>query len=516
MNSPSDILCASARAFGPKEALRTSTRTLTYFELDRLSDAVGQAVAAVGIGPGQTVSIYSQNCWEWIVAYHGILKAGAVVNPINIMLTAEELGYVLRNSDSQMIFVDEDGIDRITAATEHLDIAIVTFGDTTHPGTRSFENLLDEYTGTDECTRPFVDTRRTTGEAPCTIGYTSGTTGRPKGATQSHQAVYLNCAHTATMHGRTADDVVVTALPASHVYGNVVINSTFLTGGTVVLMRRFDAETALRLIGGHRATMFEGVPTMYAMMLVSPSLTTADLASLRRCTVGGQTMPETTIARWQQVSGAPLLELWGMTEISGLGLTHTLHTLPRPGSAGISLPGMQVRIANLDNTAHDVPLGSPGELLVRGPLVMLGYHNNPEATAQTIDSDGWLHTGDIAYMEPTGHVRIIDRLKDMIITGGYNIYPAEIERVLSAHPDVALVAVGPVPDTVKGELACAYVVLVPGHTTTSENLLSFAAEQLAAYKRPRIVRFVDHLPTTSSGKLMRRELINYKTQSTQA
>ncbi len=346
--------------------------------------------------------------------------------------------------------------------------------------------------------------------APSTIGYTSGTTGHPKGAVQSHQAVLLNCALTATMHGRTERDVVVTALPAPHVYGNVVINGTFMVGGTVVLMERFAPAAALRLIGEHRATMFEGVPAMYAMLLADPTLPEADLSSLTRCTVGGQTIPTATIARWEARSGAPLIELWGMTEIAGLGTTHALHAPPVPGSIGVSLPGIEVRVADLADVTKDAPRGEPGELMVRGPIVMLGYQGNPQATAETIEADGWLHTGDIATMDATGHVFVVDRLKDMIITGGYNVYPAEIERVLAEHPAVAMVAAGPVPDPIKGELPCAYVVLAAGEKATDEELIAFAGERLAAYKLPRVVRFVDDLPKTSTGKIMRRELIKLR------
>jgi long-chain acyl-CoA synthetase len=309
------------------------------------------------------------------------------------------------------------------------------------------------------------------------------------------------------MHGRTERDVVVTALPAPHVYGNVVINGTFLVGGSVVLMERFAPAEALRLIGEHRATMFEGVPAAYAMMLADPALAAAELSSLTRCTVGGQTIPTTTIARWQERSGAPLIELWGMTEIAGLGTTHALHAPPVPGSIGVSLPGIEVRVADLADATRDAPRGEPGELMVRGPIVMLGYHGNPQATAETIEPDGWLHTGDIATMDATGHLFVVDRRKDMIITGGYNVYPAEIERVLADHPAVAMVAAGPVPDPVRGELACAYVVLTAGATATEEELIGFTTERLAAYKRPRMVRFVDDLPKTSTGKIMRRELI---------
>jgi long-chain acyl-CoA synthetase len=498
--SPAGILPTAARRFGDKVALITATRTLSFRQLDGESDRVAAALVARGVRPGQPVSLYAQNRWEWIVAYHAAAKAGAVVNPVNVMLTAEELAYVLRDCGAGAVFTGAEQAADVVALTRDLpDLhTVVAFGDAPD-GAVGFGELL---AADGPPPTPAIDPL-----APSTIGYTSGTTGHPKGAVQSHRAVLLNCALTATMHGRTSADVVVTALPAPHVYGNVVINGTFLVGGTVVLMERFSPGEALRLVAEHRATMFEGVPAMYAMMLADPALADVDLSSLTRCTVGGQTIPSSTIERWQERSGARLIELWGMTEIAGLGTTHALHAPPVPGSVGVSLPGVEVRVADLTDVTRDAPRGEPGELMVRGPLVMLGYHNRPDATAETIEPDGWLHTGDIATMTDTGHVFVVDRRKDMIITGGYNVYPAEIERVLAGHPAVALVAAGPVPDPVKGELACAYVVLKPGGTATEEELVEFAGRSLAAYKRPRLVRFVDALPTTSTGKIMRRELI---------
>ncbi|MGE3449727.1 MAG: class I adenylate-forming enzyme family protein [Microbacteriaceae bacterium] len=501
--SPAAILPDAATRFADATALVTATRTLTYRELDEASDRVAAGLLARGVRPGQPVSLYSQNRWEWVVAYHAALKAGAVVNPVNVMLTPEELAYVLGDCGAAAVFCSAEQAAGVVELTRDLaePVTVVAFGAGTAPpgGALGFDELL----AADGAVPPLeVDPA-----GPSTIGYTSGTTGHPKGAVQSHRAVLLNCAMTATMHGRTADDVVVTALPAPHVYGNVVINSIFMVGGTVVLMERFHPGESLRLIGEHRATMFEGVPAMCAAMLADPALDGADLTSLTRCTVGGQTIPNSTIERWQERSGAPLIELWGMTEISGLGTTHSVHAPPVPGSIGVSLPGLQVRIADLADVTRDAPYGEPGELMVRGPLVMIGYHGRPEATAETIEPDGWLHTGDIATMTDTGHVFVVDRRKDMIITGGYNVYPAEIERVLAAHPAVALVAAGPVPDPVKGELACAYVVLAPGASVTEEELVAFSSTSLAAYKRPRLVRFVDDLPKTSTGKIMRRELI---------
>jgi long-chain acyl-CoA synthetase len=496
---PGDIIGHAAARHPAKTALIAGGREFSYAALDDLCARAAAGLRARGVQPGQVVTLYGPNSWQWVVAYHAVLRAGAVVNPLNVMLTPPEVAFVL--SDCQAVAV-------LTAGTQLAPMRELTAA---LPGVRLVLGL-DLGPGEDDAFEalfahpPLTDPEPADPVALSTIGYTSGTTGHPKGAMQSQQAVLLNCALTATMHGRTADDIVVTALPAPHVYGNVAINGTFLAGGTVVLMERFDPAQALQLIGTHRATMFEGVPAMYSMLLASDALDQAELGTLRMCTVGGQTIANATIDAWQTRSGAPLLELWGMTEIAGLGTTHAVHAPPVPGSIGVSLPGIEVRVADLKDAAVTAPPGTPGELMVRGPIVMLGYFNQEEATRAVIEPDGWLHTGDIAYADSTGHFFIVDRRKDLIITAGYNVYPAEIERVLAAHPAVAMVAVGPVPDKVKGEVACAYVVRRPGTQAGEAELIEFTRDQLAAYKRPRQVVFVASLPATSTGKIMRRKL----------
>jgi long-chain acyl-CoA synthetase len=500
MNGPGEVLTRIAAQHPHKVALITANSTMTFAELDQASSNVAAAIRAYGIQPGQVVSLFAQNRWEWLVAYHGILKSGAVVNPVNAMLTRDEVEYVLKDSVAAGIFVGESQVGEVVDVAARLpqQCKVFAFGPPI-PGTVSFEDLIAE-------TKPAVNFSPNP-HAPCTIGYTSGTTGRPKGAVQSHQAVLRNCGLTATMHGRTRQDVVVTALPLPHVYGNVVITSTWMVGGTVVLMERFAPSEALRLIGAHRATMFEGVPAMYSAMLAEPAIHDADLTSLTRCTVGGQTISNATIDAWEERSAAPLIELWGMTELSGLGATHPVHLRGPRGSVGIPLPGVEVRIRSLSDPTTSAKPAEAGLLQIRGPIVMLGYFANAEATGAALDTDGWLTTGDVARMDDAGHLFIVDRVKDLIITGGYNVYPAEIERVLAAHPDVASVAVGAVPDPVKGELACAYVVRTAGAAITEEDLIRFSASHLAAYKRPRMIRFVSDLPKTSSGKIMRRKLI---------
>jgi long-chain acyl-CoA synthetase len=497
-----EILTRGAARFGNKPALITDTRTLSYADLDAMSNRVAAALAARAIAPGDRVSLYSQNRWEWVVAYHGILKAGAVVNPINVMLTPSEVRYVLSDCGARAIFC---GPDKATAVLEAArDVTgvehVISFGEA--PGNAvDFAALVADK-------MPSLKVSPAAPTSLSTIGYTSGTTGHPKGAMQSHRAVFLNCALTGTMHVRTDRDVVVTALPAPHVYGNVVINSIFMAGGTVVLMERFDPEGALERIARHRATLFEGVPAMYMTMLAHPSLRRFDLSSLTRCTVGGQTIAESVMRAWEERSRAPLVELWGMTELAGLGTTHALYAPNVHGSIGVGLPGVEVRVAAFEDAADTMPAGEPGELMVRGPIVMQGYYRNDKATKETIEPDGWLHTGDVAVADENGYFRLVDRRKDMIITAGYNVYPAEIERVLAGHPAVAMSAVGSITDEVKGELARAYVVLRPNVTVTEEEMIDFCRPHLAAYKVPRSVRFVADLPKTSTGKIMRRELRN--------
>ncbi len=482
-------------------ALVTDERSMTFAELDYESSRVAQALIARGILPDDRVSIFSQNRWEWIVSYHGALKAGAVVNPLNVMLTREEVAFVLTDAGTSVLLASGERIEAVGAALSAVpSLRLVVSFDETSFAAEQFAELVaieEDVTFEPHSADP---------EALACIAYTSGTTGHPKGAMQSHRSLVLNCAYTATMHARTSDDVVVTALPAPHVYGNVAINSTFLVGGTVVLMTRFDPVGVLNRIKLHEATLFEGVPAMYAMLLAEPSLAGADLRSLTRSTVGGQTIANSLIEAWEQRSGAPLIELWGMTELSGLGTTHAFHAPNVQGSIGVALPGVEAKVADPEDPRRECRVGEPGELLVRGPIVTMGYYNNPEATAETIDRDGWLHTGDVATHDGDGHFFVVDRLKDMIITGGYNVYPAEIERVLIGHPMVALVAVGRESDEVKGEVAIAYVVLAAGAMPDAETVLGYCREHLAAYKVPRAVHFVESLPTTSSGKLMRRKL----------
>jgi long-chain acyl-CoA synthetase len=495
------ILPRAAARFGDDRALVCGEREFSFRELDELSAKLASGLAQLGIGPGDIVTIYSANRWEWVVSYYGVLKLGAVANPINVMLTPAEVEFVVTDCGARAVLASGEKGVPVLGVRERSDVAeIVLFDeDAVVAGARSFEDVLAS--GSSDFVPAAVEPDRLS-----TICYTSGTTGHPKGAMQSHRSVVLNAAMTALMHVRTPGDVVVTALPCPHVYGNVVMNAAMMYGMTLVLHAAFVESEVLGSIERHRATMFEGVPTMYLYLLNHPDLETTDLSSLTRCTVGGQTMAVGKMREVEERFGCPLLELWGMTEIAGLGTTHPLYGPNRHGSIGIPLPLTEARIADVEDAGVTLPAGEVGELMMRGPIVMQGYHGNERATSETIEPDGWLHTGDLARMDEDGYVYVVDRKKDMILTAGYNVYPAEIERVLGVHPAVAMVAVGPLRDEAKGELAKAYVVVKPDATATEAELIAFCRSELAAYKVPRAVQFVDDLPKTSTGKIMRREL----------
>jgi long-chain acyl-CoA synthetase len=497
LSSLGEVLPHAARRFGDKTALVIGEKSLSFRDLDDLSSALAKNLAKLGIEKGDRVTLYAANSWEWIVSYYGALKTGAVINPVNVMLTAAEVAYVTKDCGAKALIGSPEKIGPVFAAGI-TGLKTVVFGDAPVDGAIRFHDLLAEPVS--------FEPVAVSPEAVSTIGYTSGTTGHPKGAMQSHRAVILNGAMTAQMHLKTPQDTVVTALPCSHVYGNVVFNGAMMYGLKLVLHPRFDASDILASIQEHRATMFEGVPTMYMYMLALPELHNYDLSSLTRCTVGGQTMPVAKMLEVEKRFGCPLIELWGMTELAGLGTTFPLNGPHKLGSIGIALPYVEARIADVLEAGKTMPCGEVGELMIRGPIVMQGYFGNERATRETIEQDGWLHTGDLASMDEDGAIFIVDRKKDMINTGGFKVFPAEIERVVAAHPAVAMVAVGSQPDEMKGEIPKAYVVLKAGVVGDAEGILSLCRDQLAAYKVPRAVQFVPDLPKTSTGKIMRREL----------
>jgi long-chain acyl-CoA synthetase len=501
LSSIGGIPVAAAQRFGDKTALVLPNRTLSFNELEALTNRCANALVNLGVKPGDRVTLYSGNCWEWIVSYYGALKMGAVINPINVMLTPTEVEFVANDCGAAIVIASHEkavSIENVKAKSKVKEL--IAFGDEALPsGIVSFNDMLAD--SSDDFTIGDIDI-----DSLSTIGYTSGTTGFPKGACLSHRSILHNVAMTALMHQRNEQDTVVTALPCPHVYGNVVMSGAIQNGMTLVLHPAFEEKAIMQSIQDHGATLFEGVPTMYMFMLNHPDFDNYDLSTLRCCTVGGQTMPKPKMEEVEQRFGCPLIELWGMTEIGGLGTTFASNGPVKHGSIGVALPYTDARIAHTEDASKTMPIGEVGELMIKGGIVMQGYYGNEQATKDTIEADGWLHTGDLASMDHDGCVFIVDRKKDMILTAGFNVYPAEIERVVAGHPDVALVAVGSIPDEAKGELAKAYIVPKTGVTPDSDSIIAYCREHLAAYKVPRAVQFVEDLPKTSTGKVMRREL----------
>jgi long-chain acyl-CoA synthetase len=490
----------AADRFGDKEALVFEDRSFSYHDLNTMVEAVAGGLSELGLARGDVITLYASNSWEWVVSYYAIARLGAVINPVNTMLTPDEIDYVVNDCGARAIITSSDKAGAIMTVKGASAVKeIISFGDELEDGAIAFEALLQSGQ-----TAPIANDIDPTSLS--TIGYTSGTTGHPKGAMQSHRAVIINSAMTSQLHMRGADDVMVSALPCPHVYGNVLMNGMMMFGCKLVLHKLFDPAAVMADIARHKATIFDGVPTMYMFVLNSPDFAGADLSSLTRCFVGGQTMPVATMQAVEEGFKVPLIELWGMTEIAGLGSTHPLYGDNKHGSIGCAIPYCELRIADAEDASKTMPRGEVGELMVRGPIVMMGYFGDEEKTRETLEPDGWMHTGDLGTMDEDGCVYIVDRKKDMILTGGYNVYPAEIERVLAAHPAVALAAVGKQDDEIRGEIAKAYVVLKEGATAEEDEMIAFCREKLAAYKCPRSIQFVADVPKTSTGKIMRREL----------
>ena len=494
------ILPEAAAKFGGKTALIFKGREISFTELNALTNQVANSLVAMGVGPGDRVTLYAPNSWEWVVAYYATAKLGAVINPINVMLTPEEVGFVVQDCGAAALFTTADRAAPILGLKRDTDLKeIIIFGDEKLDGAMSFNEMARA--GGDEFAAVAVDA----GELS-TICYTSGTTGFPKGAMLSHRNVVVGSAITAAMNMRTEHDVEMSSLPLAHVYGGVLLNLCFLFGITYVLLEKFDAAESLTTIKQHGVTIMDGVPTMYFYMLADPEFDSYDLSSLTRCVVGGQTMPAAKSEEWTTRAGCEIFELWGMTELAGPGIMQHCYGENRVGSVGLEMLYLRAKIVDPEDASKEMPVGEVGELMVSGPLVMLGYYGNEAATREAIEPDGWMHSGDLAKMDEDRYFYIVDRKKDMILTAGFNIYPAEIERVIAGHPAVAMVGVGRKPDEAKGEIAKGYVVLKPGAKASPNDITDYCREHLAAYKVPREVQIVDDLPTTSTGKILRREL----------
>ena len=489
MASLTSVLRQAAADHADRPAVRMDAEVLTYADLWDAAARVAGLLATLGVEPGDRVGIMLPNVPAFPIAYYGTLAAGGVVVPMNPLLKSREVAYYLGDSGAKVLFAWH------AAAGEAAKGAADT-------GTRVIEvnNPLLALAGPD----PVPSTADRGDDDDAVILYTSGTTGRPKGAELTHANLTRNAELTATtLLKSSTGDVVMGCLPLFHVFGLTCgLNATVTAGSTLTLLPRFDPGKALEIIQRDRVTIFEGVPTMYAAMLHHTG-ERPDVSSLRLCVSGGAAMPVEVLRGFEDAFGCIILEGYGLSETSPVASFNHPDKVRKPGSIGTPIAGVEMRLIDADGA--DVPPGEVGEIAIRGHNVMKGYWGRPDATAEAIQ-DGWFRTGDLAKVDEDGYYYIVDRKKDLIIRGGYNVYPREIEEVLYEHPDVAEVAVIGIPHPELGEDVGAAVKLKPGGTATPADLRAFARERVAAYKYPRHIWIVDDLPKGPTGKILRREV----------
>jgi long-chain acyl-CoA synthetase len=481
---------ASDRASHP--ALRMDGLVLDYSQLRAAVGRVSSLLSTLGVTAGDRVAIMLPNVPAFPMAFYGALASGAVVVPMNPLLKSREVSFYLADSGAKVLFAWQTAAEEAAKGAAATGTTVVIVDE---PDMASL--LAGQPAGPARADRADDD--------DAVILYTSGTTGQPKGAQLTHANLARNAALTnETLLGVSQDDVVMGCLPLFHVFGLTCgLNATIAGGGTLTLLPRFDPGKALEIIARDRVTVFEGVPTMYAAMLHHPDCTTADVTSLRTCVSGGAAMPVEILHSFEKAFGCMILEGYGLSETSPVASFNHPDAERKPGSIGTPVRGVEMRIVGPDGSG--VPPGEVGEIAIRGHNVMKGYWGKPEATADAIP-DGWFRTGDLARVDEDGYYFIVDRKKEMIIRGGYNVYPREIEEVLYEHPAVAEAAVVGMPQHDLGEEVGAAVALKPGAAATPEELRDFVKQRVAAYKYPRLVWLVDELPKGPTGKILRREV----------
>ncbi|MBX7548269.1 long-chain fatty acid--CoA ligase [Streptomyces sp. tea 10] len=488
------ILAENARRRPGKTALVEGELRLTFDEVWQRSLARAGALTGLGVRPGDRVALMAPNTAEFPVAYYATVAAGGVVVPVHLLLSAGEVEHVLRDSGANLLLVHPAQAATGRAAAEALGVRVITLGE-------EFDRLAAR-------AEPLVSYVSRTADDPAVIFYTSGTTGVPKGAVLSHFNIVMN----ATVNAFDAndirpDDIALGALPLFHAFGQTVsLNSTWRAGATLVLLPRFDAARAIELMVAEGVNTFQGVPTMY-VALAAAAARAERLPELRVCVSGGASLPVAVLERFEEAFGARIYEGYGLSETSPTATVNQPLFGTRPGTIGHPLWGVDVEIARaeVEDRVELLPAGELGEVVIRGHNVFSGYLGRPRATAEAL-VDGWFRTGDLGTKDDEGFLRIVDRKKDVIIRGGYNVYPREVEEVLARHPSIAQVAVIGLPDELHGEEVCAVVVPAPGTTPDAASLTEWSKEYLGRHKYPRRVEFTDALPLGPSMKVLKREL----------
>ena len=480
MPNLADILSHSAAAHPHRTAIKLDDGELSYAELDALAGQVAGLLRAKGVAPGDRVGVMLPNVPHFAAAYYGALRLGAAVVPMNILLKEREVAFYLGDSEAKVLLAWHEYADAAHPGAEQAGAECVLV----EPG--QLDTLLAR------C-EPVAEVAERDADDTAVILYTSGTTGTPKGAELTHANLVRNTEVSVALFGLDEHAVTLGALPFFHAFGQTcALNATVAAGGCLTLLPRFSPAKALEIIDRDHVTVFEGVPTMYAAMLNHPGA--AKASTLEVCVSGGAAMPVEVMRAFEERFGCQILEGYGLSETSPLAAFNRRDRERKPGSIGLPVDGVEMRVDD------------DGEVLIRGHNVMKGYWRRPEATAEAIDADGWFRTGDIARVDEDGYFFIVDRKKEVVIRGGFNVYPREIEEVIYEHAAVAEAAVVGVPHKTLGEEVGAAITLKAGAHASAEELREFVKQRVAAYKYPRHVWFVDALPKGPTGKILKRAI----------
>jgi long-chain acyl-CoA synthetase len=485
-------LIEAARVYPDKPAICLDDNVVSYAALDEASAQLAGLLRAHGVAAGDRVGIMLPNVPEFAVVYYGVLRVGGIVVPMNPLLREREVEYYIGDSSAQVLFVWHQ------VADETIRGARAAGADTVVLAPGGLAEMLADFSPD-----PRVASRG--GDDTAVVLYTSGTTGKPKGAELTHANLGTNAAVIArTLLLLAPEDVVMGCLPLFHSFGQTcALNAAVGVGATLTLITRFDPAQVLRVIARDRVTVFEGVPTMFAAMLGAPNRGQVDVSSLRVCISGGAALPVEVLRGFEQEFGCVILEGYGLSETSPAASFNHPHQERKVGSIGTPIEGVQMRV--VDGGGREVPVGEVGEIAIRGHNIMRGYWRRPEATAEAIP-DGWFRSGDLGRVDDDGYFFIVDRKKELIIRGGFNVYPREVEEVLYEHPAVGEAAVIGLPHESLGQEVAAAVALKPGAQATPEEIRDYVKGQVAPYKYPRHVWIVQVLPKTATGKILRREI----------
>jgi long-chain acyl-CoA synthetase len=487
-------LSESAERYGTRPALKLGDTVITYAELDAASSRVAGLLRARGLRPGDRIGVMLPNVPQFAMAYYGILRAGGVVVPMNVLLKEREVAFYLGDPQARLVFAWHEFADAAAAGAAQTGAEVIVVD-------------ADNFGGMLAAAEPQPAIEPRAADDTAVMLYTSGTTGTPKGAELTHAGLARNVQALLAedMFGLRPDDVVFGALPLFHIFGQAcALNATISAGGCLALLPRFDAAQALGILESAHVTVFAGVPTMYSALLNHPARERTNVSTMRLAVSGGAALPVEVLHGFEAAFGCQILEGYGMSETSPMIAFNHADRERKPGSVGTPIAGVEVKLVNA--VREVVAPGEVGEIAVRGHNVMKGYWQRPEATAEAIDGDGWFYTGDMGRVDGDGYYFIVDRKKDLIIRGGYNVYPREIEEVLYEHPAVREAAVIGIPHPSLGEEVAAAVALKPDAHVTTEELREFVKRHVAAYKYPRELWLVDELPKGPSGKILKREI----------